>query len=156
MEFDPEILAILDRIRNASDLESSFSFAWMEGRKLYSSGNYFELHEVFEFQWKKESGGRKLLLHGWIQLAISLNKIFIKPNIRGARMQAEKSKEKFDALLRSSELSLVGRAHTVKTIQFLEILLTKFSGDFGWDIEQIRKLSLPMMTETGEEWFSSV
>ncbi|EQA37547.1 PF03745 domain protein [Leptospira inadai serovar Lyme str. 10] len=156
MEFDPEILAILDRIRNTPDLDSSFSFAWMEGRKLYFAGNYFELHEVFEFQWKKESGGRKLLLHGWIQLAISLNKIFKKPNIRGARMQAEKSKEKFDALLRSSELSSAGRTNTVQTIRFLETLLTKFSGDIGWDFEQIRELSLPTMTETGEEWFSSI
>ncbi|EPG75340.1 PF03745 domain protein [Leptospira fainei serovar Hurstbridge str. BUT 6] len=156
MEFDPEILAILDRIRNTSDPESSFSFAWMEGRRLYFAGNYFELHEVFEFQWKKEFGARKLLLHGWIQLAISLNKIFVKPNIRGARMQAEKSKQKFDALLQFAELSSAGRSHALKTIQFLEILLTKFNGDIDWDLEQIRGLSLPIMTETGEEWFSSI
>ncbi|TGL62377.1 DUF309 domain-containing protein [Leptospira sarikeiensis] len=154
MEFDPEILAILEKIKGG-DADSTFDYSWEEGKKLYRIGRYFELHEVFEFQWKKETGGRRLLLHGWIQLAISLNKIFVKPNIRGAKMQAEKSRQKFLQLAETGELSSLGVEKNEGLINYLNSLLELFSGEDSWEIEQIKKLSLPMIEENAKELFSS-
>ncbi|PJZ78953.1 DUF309 domain-containing protein [Leptospira neocaledonica] len=154
MEFDPEILAILEKVKQG-DSDSSFGYAWEEGRKLYLKGRYFELHEVFEFQWKKETGGRRLLLHGWIQLAISLNKVFVKPNIRGSKMQAEKSKEKFLKLSETGELSAFGKDQTIDIIHYLEKLLSLFESEESWDLERIKELSLPEMQENAKELFSS-
>ncbi|EMK01708.1 MULTISPECIES: DUF309 domain-containing protein [unclassified Leptospira] len=154
MEFDPEILSILEKVKQG-DPDSSFEYAWTEGRKLYLKGRYFELHEVFEFQWKKETGGRRLFLHGWIQLAISLNKIFVKPNIRGSKMQAEKSKEKFIKLSEAGELSLNGEIQIAGIISYLETLLNLFESEESWDLEQIKELSLPEMQENVKELFSS-
>ncbi|TGJ99341.1 DUF309 domain-containing protein [Leptospira semungkisensis] len=154
MEFDPEILSILEKIKTEKEANSTFDFAWSQGRKLYLDGRYFELHEVFEFQWKKETGGRRFLLHGWIQLAISLNKIFVKPNIRGAKMQAEKAKQKFESLASTGELSSIGEEWNRDIIEFLNGLLSLFSGEESWDIEQIRRLSLPKFQTDGKEWFA--
>ncbi|GBF37420.1 DUF309 domain-containing protein [Leptospira johnsonii] len=154
MEFDPEILSILEKVKQG-DADSSFDYAWGEGRKLYLKGRYFELHEVFEFQWKKEIGGRRLLLHGWIQLAISLNKAFVKPNIRGSKMQAEKSKEKFLKLFETGELSPIGKDQTDGIIYFLEKFLSLFESEESWDLERIKELSLPEMQENAKELFSS-
>ncbi|WP_367898954.1 DUF309 domain-containing protein [Leptospira sp. WS58.C1] len=154
MEFDSEILSILEKVKQG-DPDSSFDYAWAEGRKLYLKGRYFELHEVFEFQWKKETGSRKYLLHGWIQLAISLNKVFKKPNIRGSKMQAEKSKEKFIKLSETGELSLNGEIQIAGIISYLETLLNLFESEESWDLEQIKKLSLPEMQENVKELFSS-
>ncbi|MGJ4747128.1 DUF309 domain-containing protein [Leptospira sp. SA-E8] len=154
MEFDPEILSILEKVKQG-DADSSFDYAWEEGRKLYLNGRYFELHEVFEFQWKKEAGGRRLLLHGWIQLAISLNKVFKKPNIRGSKMQAEKSKEKFLKLSETGELSPFGKEQITHLIAYLEKLLSLFESEESWDRERIKELSLPEMQENVKELFSS-
>ncbi|TGJ98567.1 DUF309 domain-containing protein [Leptospira langatensis] len=154
MEFDPEIRSILEKIKSGEDANSTFDYAWKEGRRLYLDKRYFELHEVFEFQWKKETGGRRLLLHGWIQLAISLNKIFVKPNMRGARMQAEKSKQKFESLGSTGELSSKGDNWNSEIIVFLNELLSLFSGEESWDIEQISRLSLPKFQADGKEWFA--
>ncbi len=154
MEFDPEILAILDRIKTSGSADSSFDYAWKEGRRLYQDGRYFEVHEVFEFQWKKETGPRKLLFHGWIQLAISLNKIFVKPNIRGAKMQAEKARQKFLSLRESQALSAVGQEYNETLLTFLESFLGHFQGEDSWELEQIKQLSLPEMNPNGKEWFS--
>ncbi|PJZ26269.1 hypothetical protein CH352_06760 [Leptospira hartskeerlii] len=154
MEFDPEILSILEKVKQG-DADASFSYAWEEGRKLFQTGRYFELHEVFEFQWKKETGGRRLLLHGWIQLAISLNKVFVKPNIRGSKMQAEKSKEKFLKLSETGELSPLGKEQNILIISYLEKLLRNFQSEESWDLKRIKELSLPEMIESGKELFSS-
>ncbi|EPG67299.1 DUF309 domain-containing protein [Leptospira wolffii] len=154
MEFDPEIIAILDRIRGNPSADETFDYAWQEGRNLYGSGRYFELHEVFEFQWKKEVGPRRLLFHGWIQLAISLNKIFVKPNPRGARMQAEKAREKFLSLGETKALSPYGTDRNREILEFLEELLGHFEGENGWDHERIRKISPPEIDADGKEWFS--
>ncbi|EIE01809.1 DUF309 domain-containing protein [Leptospira licerasiae] len=154
MEFDPEILSILEKVKQG-DADASFDYAWEEGIKLYRKGRYFELHEVFEFQWKKEAGGRKLLLHGWIQLAISLNKVFVKPNIRGSKMQAEKSKEKFLKLSETGELSSLGREQNALIISYLEKFLSNFQSEESWDLKRITELSLPEMSENAKELFSS-
>ncbi|MEI7011609.1 DUF309 domain-containing protein [Leptospira licerasiae] len=154
MEFDPEILSILEKVRQG-DADASFDYAWEEGIKLYRKRRYFELHEVFEFQWKKEAGGRKLLLHGWIQLAISLNKVFVKPNIRGSKMQAEKSKEKFLKLSETGELSSLGREQNALIISYLEKFLSNFQSEESWDLKRITELSLPEMSENAKELFSS-
>lgn len=154
MEFDPEILSILEKVKHG-DADSSFDYAWGEGRKLYLKGRYFEVHEVFEFQWKKETGGRRLYLHGWIQLAISLNKIFVKPNVRGSKMQAEKSREKFLKLSQTEELSPLGKDQIIGIIYYLEKLLGLFESEESWDLERIKELSLPEMIENAKELFSS-
>lgn len=154
MEFDPEILSILEKVKQGN-ADASFGYAWEEGRKLYLKGRYFELHEVFEFQWKKEIGGRRLLLHGWIQLAISLNKVFVKPNIRGSKMQAEKAREKFLKLSETGELSPFGAEENKLIISYLNKLLSNFESEESWDLERIKELSLPEMKENAKELFSS-
>lgn len=154
MEFDPEILAILEKVKQG-DANASFDYAWEEGRKLYLKGRYFELHEVFEFQWKKETGGRRLLLHGWIQLAISLNKVFVKPNIRGSKMQAEKSRDKFLKLAETGELSPLGIEENALIIYYLNKLLSNFESEESWDLERIKQLSVPKMERDAKELFSS-
>ncbi|TGK38863.1 DUF309 domain-containing protein [Leptospira andrefontaineae] len=154
MEFDPEILSILEKVKQG-DADATLDYAWGEGRKLYLKGRYFELHEVFEFQWKKETDGRRLLLHGWIQLAISLNKVFVKPNIRGSKMQAEKSREKFLKLSETGELSSLGKTQNALIISYLEKLLSNFQSEESWDLERIKELSLPEMKENIKELFSS-
>lgn len=155
MEFDPEILAILDKIKQGGTADETFDYSWQEGKRLYREGRYFELHEVFEFQWKKETGARKLLFHGWIQIAISFNKVFVKPNPRGARMQAEKAREKFLSLLASGLLSERGRVYSEEILGFLSTLLSNFEGEDGWAHKRILSLSLPKISEDGKEWFSN-
>ncbi|PJZ68374.1 hypothetical protein CH373_05910 [Leptospira perolatii] len=153
MEFDDEIRGILSKISSTKDPIPTFDFAWDQGRKLFAEGRYFEVHEVFEFQWKKETGSRRILLHGWIQLAISLNKIYVKHNARGARMQAEKSKEKFEKLLLEGNLNSTGVHYTNHVLDFINRILQHFQGDENWDYSSLIKIPIPQIPQTGVEWF---
>ena len=115
MKFDPEINPILDYISSKSEPEPTRTYSFKEGIKLFEEKKFFECHEVFEFQWRKETGNWKLYTQAIIQLAISLNKVYNKPNIRGSRMQAEKS---LDKLNRISELDLTQNG--IKVIENLK------------------------------------
>lgn len=70
-------------------------------------------------------------------------------------MQAEKSKEKFIKLSETGELSLNGEIQIAGIISYLETLLNLFESEESWDLEQIKKLSLPEMQENVKELFSS-
>ena len=98
MKFDSEINPILTKISSISEPAPTRAFSFEKGSELFERKKYFECHEVFEFQWKKESGNWRLYTQAIIQLAISLNKVYHKPNIRGSRMQAEKALEKLNRI----------------------------------------------------------
>ncbi|EMY26662.1 PF03745 domain protein [Leptospira interrogans serovar Australis str. 200703203] len=99
MKFDPEIVALFEQITSTTDPEETIDFAYSNAERLFREGKYFEAHEVLEFQWKKDFGIRKIFLQGIIQLCVSLHKIYVKPNSRGSRMQAERSKENWKLFL---------------------------------------------------------
>lgn len=122
-------MALFETITAASDAESTADFAYQNAERLFRSGKYFEAHEVLEFQWKKESGERKTFFQGIIQLSVSLHKIFVKPNGRGSRMQAERSREKLESLYRSEALSEFGKKETESLLGELDSILGLFEGD---------------------------
>lgn len=53
------------------------------GRALFNAGRYFEAHEVWEALWLTESGERRRLLQGLIQLAAALYKASEGGSARG-------------------------------------------------------------------------
>src|SRR4051812_30722126 len=53
------------------------------GRALFNSGRYFEAHEVWEALWLAETGERRRLLQGLIQLAAALYKASEGGSARG-------------------------------------------------------------------------
>ncbi|TGK25243.1 DUF309 domain-containing protein [Leptospira stimsonii] len=152
MKFDPEIVAIFDVITATSDPERTVDFAYQNGERLFREGKYFEAHEVFEFQWKKDFGPRKIFLQGIIQLSVSLHKIFVKPNGRGSRMQAEKAKEKLEAVLHTPVLSEVGRRETLDLLSSLDKILNLFDGD-ELLVEKVSTFSIPSLPKDWRELF---
>src|SRR5512132_3389935 len=53
------------------------------GRALFNAGRYFEAHEVWEALWLTETGERRRLLQGLIQLAAALYKASEGGSARG-------------------------------------------------------------------------
>jgi uncharacterized protein len=98
MKFDPRVNKILETISSNSEPEPTRDYSLSKGLEFYNNGEYFEAHEIWEFQWKKEKGSLKLLLQAWIQIAVSLHKIKNKPNKVGAKSQAEKALTKLQTL----------------------------------------------------------
>lgn len=50
-------------------MNSDFHGCLAEGVALFNTGRWFEAHEVWEEAWKRESGARRALLQGLIQVA---------------------------------------------------------------------------------------
>lgn len=129
MKFDPEIVALFEQITSTTDPEETIDFAYSNAERLFREGKYFEAHEVLEFQWKKDFGIRKIFLQGIIQLCVSLHKIYVKPNSRGSRMQAERSKEKLETVFNSNDLSENGKQIVSSLLQSLDQILNLYEGD---------------------------
>ncbi len=98
MKFDPEVNPILEKISSIVSADETRDFAFEKGVEFYSKQKFFEAHEIFEFQWRKESGNMKLFQQALIQIAISMNKVFVNINLVGAKSQAEKAKSKLESL----------------------------------------------------------
>lgn len=152
LKFDPEIVVLFERIKSASDPEETIDFAYSNAEKLFQKGKYFEAHEVLEFQWKKDFGIRKIFLQGIIQLSVSLHKIYVKPNGRGSRMQAEKSKEKLETVLNSNDLSEKGKQIVLNLLQSLDQILNLYKGD---EIlaEKVSTFCIPSLPKEWRELF---
>lgn len=99
MKFDPEISYILDTISSELSQEKSREYSFLNAISYYKQRKFFEAHEIFEFQWKKEEGAMKLFIQALIQVSVAMNKIHVKPNLIGAKSQLEKAMEKIDKLL---------------------------------------------------------
>ncbi|MDI7235923.1 DUF309 domain-containing protein [Leptospira santarosai] len=152
MKFDSEIVALLKRITSASDPEETIDFAYQNGERLFRQGKYFEAHEVLEFQWKKDFGTRKIFLQGIIQLSVSLHKIYGKPNGRGSRMQAERSKEKLEAVFESGDLSEKGRRAISDLLRSLDQVLNLYEGD-ELISEKVSAFCIPSLPKEWRELF---
>ncbi|MBF3375544.1 DUF309 domain-containing protein [Leptospira borgpetersenii] len=152
MKFDPEIVALFEYIASTSDPEETIDFAYQNGERLFREGKYFEAHEVLEFQWKKDSGIRKIFLQGIIQLSVSLHKIYGKPNGRGSRMQAERSKEKLEAVFRSGSLSEKGRRTIFDLLQSLDQIINFYEGD-ELLVEKVSAFCIPSLPKEWRELF---
>lgn len=152
LKFDPEIVALFEHITSTSDPEETIDFAYQNGERLFREGRYFEAHEVLEFQWKKDFGIRKIFLQGIIQLSVSLHKIYGKPNGRGSRMQAERSKEKLEAVFRSGNLSEKGRQAVFDLLQSLDQILNLYQGD-ELLVEKVSAFCIPSLPKEWRELF---
>lgn len=145
-------MALFETITATSDPETTVDFAYQNAERLFRSGKYFEAHEVLEFQWKKESGERKIFFQALIQLSVALHKIFVKPNGRGARMQAERSREKLNSLYLSDVLSEFGRGETETLLRVLDRLLELFEADEPVS-DKLSAFSIPRMPEDWRRLF---
>lgn len=152
MKFDPEIVALFEQITSTTDPEETIDFAYSNAERLFREGKYFEAHEVLEFQWKKDFGIRKIFLQGIIQLCVSLHKIYVKPNSRGSRMQAERSKEKLETVFNSNDLSENGKQIVSSLLQSLDQILNLYEGD---DIlpEKVSGFCIPRIPKEWRELF---
>ncbi|AYV54564.1 DUF309 domain-containing protein [Leptospira kmetyi] len=152
MKFDPEIVELFEHITATNDPELTIDFAYQNAERLFHEGKYFEAHEVLEFQWKKDFGPRKTFLQGLIQLSVSLHKIYVKPNGRGSRMQAEKAKEKFESLLHSSALNGLGKKETLDLLADLDGILGLYDGD-ELHPERVSAFRIPRIPKDWRELF---
>ncbi|HMV41853.1 MAG TPA: DUF309 domain-containing protein [Leptospiraceae bacterium] len=101
MKFDPEVNPILDAIAAKEDPDSTREYAFEKALEFYKKNKFFEAHEIFEFQWKKEFGVQKLYLQALIQISVSMNKVFVNVNLVGAESQAKLAREKLLKVLNS-------------------------------------------------------
>ncbi len=154
LKFDPEIVALLERITSISDPEETIDFAYSNAERLFREGKYFEAHEILEFQWKKDLGIRKIFLQGIIQLCVSLHKIYVKPNGRGSRMQAERSKEKLEIVFNSGDLSEKGKQIVSDLLQSLNQILNLYEGDELLS-EKVSAFCIPRIPKEWRELFRS-
>lgn len=92
-------------------------------------GKYFEAHEILEFQWKKEKDEMKLFLQALVQICIAMNKIWVKPNFKGAKSLASKALNKLNILHESPQTTPEGKKYItyliVKLNSFLELFQDK-------------------------------
>lgn len=146
-------MALFEHITETNDPERTIDFAYTNAERLFREGKYFEAHEVLEFQWKKDFGPRKTFLQGVIQLSVSLHKIFVKPNARGSRMQAEKAKEKFEIVLHSAALSEVGRRETLDMLSALDNILNLYDDGDEVHPEKVSAFCIPRLPKDWREIF---
>ncbi len=134
MKFDPEINPILEHIRNYPDPVDTREYAFIHAIGFYNRKKYFEAHEVFEFQWKKESGSRKIFIQALIQISVAMNKLFVNVNLKGAFSQANLALEKLQSIQTNHSFSAEKKAYLLALIENLKelaILLEKGSGDYS-------------------------
>lgn len=123
MKFDPEIMHILKKITEVPNPDSTREYAFQKAICYYNNQKYFEAHEIFEFQWKKETGELKLFIQALIQIAIAMNKIYVKPNLKGAISQTNNALNKLRLLINTTENSVLKRNSMQPLIDNLEYLL---------------------------------
>jgi uncharacterized protein len=100
LKFDPEVNSICEFIQLNPIPEATRDYAFTHAIEFYNREKFFEAHEIFEFQWKKEKGYAKLFLQSLIQISISMNKVFVNINKKGALSQATLA---LDKLIRLQE-----------------------------------------------------
>ena len=94
MKFDIEVNPILEFISNHPNALDTREYAFARAIDFYNRKKYFEAHEIFEFQWKKEQGNQKLFLQALIQISVAMNKVYVNVNLVGAWSQARLALEK--------------------------------------------------------------
>jgi len=104
MEFNKEVLDILEEIKSNPLPEMTRNFAMTKALEFYNQKKFFEAHEIWEFQWKKESGDIKIFIQALIQISVSMNKLFVKPNKIGALSLIEKAIQKLEQLIVSKTI----------------------------------------------------
>lgn len=128
MKFDPEVNPILDYIKSNSDPAQTRNYAFHHAVSFYDQRKYFEAHEIFEFQWKKESGDLKVFLQALIQIAVAMNKLYININLNGALSQAKLALAKLLYLIDSNIFTEQGFFYVknlTKSMKDLIVLLEK-------------------------------
>ncbi len=138
--FDQDLESALDRIKSISGSELTREFAYEKGVFYYNSGQYFEAHEVWEFQWKKEVSEIKIFFQILIQMAIALNKIHVRPNWNGAFSLTAKAKGKMETLLHSSQLFSKNPSILLEIQKLIESILESNSEE---ELRSVRVPSLP-------------
>ena len=105
MKFDPDVYPILEKISKHSTPED------------------FEAHEVWEFQWKKETGDCKLFIQSLIQISVAMNKIYVNVNLVGALSQTNLALEKLKLLEENISLPSNAKNFLASTITNLNLLV---------------------------------
>lgn len=124
MKFDAEVALILNKIQSQNDPEPTREYAFTHAITFYNRNQYFEAHEIFEFQWKKEKGHQKIYIQALIQICISMNKVFIKVNHVGALSQAKLAREKLLLLLENN--------YTIEIHNYLQDLVVSLNKWIDW------------------------
>ncbi|PYS93153.1 MAG: DUF309 domain-containing protein [Acidobacteria bacterium] len=78
-------------------MESDFEGRLRRGADLFNAGKFFEAHEVWEDQWRLESGPARRLLHGLILLAAGFVKLQ-RGSPRGAVLNLDKGARRLEGL----------------------------------------------------------
>jgi hypothetical protein len=134
LKFDPEVEPILEHIRKSFDVAETREYAFTHAINFYNRKKYFEAHEVFEFQWKKETGSQKIFIQALIQISVAMNKLFVNLNLKGAFSQTKLALEKLQYIHTTHSLSEEKSAYVLSLIQNLKELvnlLEKGSGDYS-------------------------
>ncbi|HRG44920.1 MAG TPA: DUF309 domain-containing protein [Leptospiraceae bacterium] len=105
MKFDIEVNPILEFISSHPKALDTREYAFTKAIDFYNRKKYFEAHEIFEFQWKKEQGNQKLFLQALIQISVAMNKVYVNVNLVGALSQARLALEKLLFLKSSNGFS---------------------------------------------------
>ena len=129
MKFDPEVTPILEYLQSIKDPDLTRDFAFEKGVEFYSRSKFFEAHEIFEFQWKKEIGELKLFQQALIQICIAMNKIFVNINHIGAESQLIKAKDKLESLLNKNFFSKKGKEFTLEILANIDSCLKILSSN---------------------------
>ncbi|MDX1957134.1 MAG: DUF309 domain-containing protein [Leptospiraceae bacterium] len=125
MNLTDKLKNILEVIQATKDAKSTRIFAIDSGMEYYLNKNFFEAHEVWEFQWKKEVGPKKLYLQAMIQISVSMNKIFVNPNLVGANSLLEKSINKLLLIQDSDELTEFGKKFSLSLLEEIQLIQKK-------------------------------
>lgn len=149
MKFDPEVNPILDYIKSSDQGVDTRKYAFEHGVQFYNRKKYFEAHEIFEFQWKKEFGNLKIFIQALIQISVAMNKLYVNINLKGAISQAKLALEKLLKLKSSNCFTLKGSSYSgelIENLQELIFLLESSSAD-------ISNYSPPKLLSEVEELF---
>ncbi|MCE9499472.1 MAG: DUF309 domain-containing protein [Leptospira sp.] len=143
MKFDPEVFLVLETITGSKDPESTRDYAFLKAIEFYRRGKFFEAHEVFEFQWKKESGPMRVYIQALIQISVMMNKIYVIPNSFGARSLGGKALCKLNDLLDSDSLRDSGKGILYRIRAELESVL---------NLTEILEYKNKIPIEIGNDW----
>jgi len=149
LKFDPEVNPILDFIKSTVDPVATRKYAFEHGVQFYNRKKYFEAHEIFEFQWKKESGRLKIFIQALIQISVAMNKLYVNINLKGAISQAKLALEKILNLRSSNCFTLKGKSYSDELIQNLQELIFLLEPSFA----DISNYSPPKLLSEVEELF---
>ena len=72
--------------------------ALARGRELFDRGRFFEAHDVWEEAWRSESGDRRRLLQGLIQIAAAIHKVSRAERPGGAARLLDAGLAKLDGI----------------------------------------------------------